>query len=229
LVVLLDDLENLSAVQDVLKTLKATLSIPSMRDARILFGLATTPSGWNEFANRQKHEPLSRFFRRIPLDNLTEEELSETVLQSVLGAGVSIDNEIVKRIFEYTQGHPYEMQVLGYHLFNNQISRRIELDVWEKGLQAAIGDLGFAVFDNWYAQASVQEAQVLRIVAEMGGKASRKEIDGLAREKRIRLSSGNIPKYLQRLVDKHLVEKKERGVYRIPDKLFCFYLNRIGD
>jgi AAA ATPase-like protein len=124
LVILLDELENFSQVPEIMKLLKATLSMPSLYEVPVLFGVATTPSDWEKLAATQRRSPLSRFLHRIGLETLSEGEFRETVTKTFRGAGVSVDDRLVTKMYEYTGGHPYEMQVLGYHIFDNHLSGR---------------------------------------------------------------------------------------------------------
>ena len=224
-IILIDDLDNFLAVSEIMMTLRQTLSMESIRKTKILVGIASTPNTWLELTSLSKHHPLSRYFMsRVELTPLNEQELRETILKSVAGTGVSFNSEILARVFQYTEGHPYEMQVLCYHLFNNQLSRRVETDVWDKALQAALNDLGLAIFDHWLNQASGEEAKVMRIVAEAAGPISVKEIQDLIGVGQVKISAGNIAKYLQRLTEKKLVSKTGRGLYTISDQMFSAYI-----
>lgn len=223
-VILLDDLDNFTSVSEIVMTLKQTLSMDSIKNTHILLGISSTPMNWRELTSIKKHHPLSRYFlSRVELAPLSEGELRETILKSLLGTGVSFSTEIITRVFEYTNEHPFEMQVLCNHLFNNQISRRVDMDVWDKALQTAIYDMGIATFDHWFTQASREEAKVLRAIAQSGMPVSVKELHKLAEESVLKVPPRNVAKYLQRLIDKKLIDKSGRGLYTVPDKLFRAY------
>ena len=225
LVILLDDLDNVLTVPEIVMTLKSTLSMDSVKETKILFGIASTSDAWLELTSIKKHHPLSRYFiSRVKLGKLKEDELRDTILKSLIRTGVSFGNEVIPRIYEYTEGHPFEMQVLCYHLFNNQISRRVDINTWDKALQTAIKDLGIAVFDNWFNQASKEERKVLRVIAEKSNPIMPKEIRSLAEKNKIRISLQSIRKYLQRLVEKKLIGRTDRGFYTISDRMFQVYI-----
>lgn len=225
LVILLDDLDNILTVPEIVMTLKSTLSMDSFTDTKILFGIASTSDGWMQLTSIKKHHPLSRYFlSRVELGTLKENELMETIIKSLIRTGVSFSQNVTQQVYEYTKGHPFEMQVLCNHLFNNQISRQVDIDVWDKALQTAINDLGAATFDNWFHQASKEERKVLRIIAEEENPVIPKEIRSIAEKNKIRIASQNIRKYLQRLVEKKLIRKTERGFYTIPDRMFQVYI-----
>jgi len=223
--ILLDDLDNFMAVSEIVMTLKQTLSMDSIRKTKILLGIAATPTMWQELTLVKKHHPLSRYFiSRVELGPLSENELRDTILKSLSGTGVSFSKEVMARVFEYTQGHPFEMQVLCNHLFKHQLSRRVEFSVWDKALQDALNDMGIAIFDYWFSQASADEAKVLLAIAKRENSVTAKEIQDMAKAGTVKVSSRNIAKYLQRLVEKRLASKSGRGSYFIPDRMFSAYL-----
>lgn len=229
-VILLDDLDNFMVVSEIVMTLKQTLSMDSIRKTKILVGIASTPTSWLELTSVQKHHPLSRYFlSRVELAPLNEGELRETVIKSLAGTGVSFNTDVITQVFEYTQGHPFEMQVLCYHLFNNQLSRRVDVDVWDKALQAALNDMGVAIFGHWFGQASGEEAKVLRVIAEAEGPMSAKQVSELASGGKVKISPRNVAKYLQRLVEKKLIFKSGRGSYTIPDQMFRVYVCTLAE
>ncbi|UCH96658.1 MAG: response regulator [Candidatus Aminicenantes bacterium] len=230
LVILLDDLENLMSVPGIVMTLKQTLSMDLIAGKKILVGITSTPSCWLELTAVKKHHPLSRYFlSRVELKPLKENELKETILKSLMGTGVLFAPGIINRVFEYTRGHPFEMQVLCNHLFNNQLSRRVDHEVWDKALQTALRDMGVAVFDNWFRHASEEEAKVLRIIAKEDSFVSVQRIQDLAKARKIKIAPKSITKYLQRLLEKELIIKSSRGLYTIPDFMFRTYIRTFSD
>ena len=225
LVILLDDLDNLLSIPEIVMTLKSTLSMDSVMGTKILFGISTTLDGWLELTSIKKHHPLARYFlSRVELKPLKDNELTDTILKSLIRTGVSFSNDVVTQVYEYTKGHPFEMQVLCYHLFDNQISRRVDTDTWDKALLTTISDLGVAVFDNWFKQASNEERKVLRVIAEKEAPLSPKKIHSLIEKNKLGIASQNIRKYLQRLAEKKLISKIDRGFYTIPDRMFQLYI-----
>ncbi|MDJ0900061.1 MAG: hypothetical protein QNJ55_14755 [Xenococcus sp. MO_188.B8] len=147
LVILIDDIENCLAIPEILVLLKSTFSMESVKKCKIILGLASPTLDWLELTSvrdrPQKHHPLTRFFfSQIKLHELSQEEVSTIAKNSLRGTGVSFSSEIIKLIFDYTNGHPFEMQSLCSHLFNNQLSGRVDIDIWDKALQDTLNDMG---------------------------------------------------------------------------------------
>jgi len=225
LLILLDDVDNFLPVPEILQTIQTTLLMSSIREAKILVGLALAQENWLTLTSARLHHPLARFFLpRVQLGPLTEDEVKTTIVKSLLETGVSFSPDILSNVYQVTDGHPFEMQILCHHLFNNQLSRRVGIDVWDKALGAAIDDLGAAVFDRWFHEASAEEAKILSVIASVQGPVSAKEVNEAAKAKKIRVSSPSIAKYLQRLSEKRIILRTSRGLYAIPDRMFRAYI-----
>lgn len=227
-VLLLDDLDNFTAVSEIVMTLKQTLSMDTLRKTKILVGISSTPANWLSITSVAKHHPLSRYFlSRIELSPLSENDIKHTIVNSLKRTGVMIEPDVVTKVYQHTGGHPFEMQVLCYHLFNNHLGRRITLDIWDKALLGALNDLGRAVFDTWYAQASGEEAKVLCLVADGDNDVSAREVQDAAKKEKVKVSRANVAKYLRRLAEKNLLTKSARGLFSIADPMFRMYVRTL--
>jgi hypothetical protein len=135
---------------------------------------------------------------------------------------VKFDDIIKKRVYEYSEGHPFELQVLCNFLYDNQIAGRVSEDTWEISLDTAITHLGEILFDYMYDSASPTEKEVLRALSE-----EYSPFESKALSKRLKkYKSEDVNKYLNRLVAKKLVIRKERGVFQLPDRMFREYVIR---
>jgi CheY-like chemotaxis protein len=223
--VLLDDLDNFASVPEAVLTLKQTLSMEAIRKTGLLFGVTATPRFWNRLTQRERHHPLSRFFlSRIALSPLRPDEFHDTITRSAASVGVHFDDEVIERAYAYTGGHPFEMQVLCYHLFDNQISRRVSPAGWEQALAAALDDMGMAIFDYWLSDMSADELLILQLMVAAGTTASAHDVRALAADAGVAVDSDGVSRSLQRLAGAGMVAKVERGRYTVPDPMFVAYL-----
>ena len=228
-VILIDELENFMTVPEIIMTLRSCLSMDSIKNAKILLGLSSTTSSWLTFTSVEKHHPLSRYFlSRVELKQLTEDELTSTVHQLLSDSGVSFSSEIMQRIFEYTEGHPFEMQLLGNHLFNNQLSGRVDIDVWDKALQDTLNDLGMAVFENWLDRVNSNEGKILNFIAQSENFVTDNEIQNLIQRENVDLVSNSFEDYIQGLLEKKLICKKGIGSYAIKDYMLKAYIRTLS-
>ncbi|MEW6619624.1 MAG: response regulator, partial [bacterium] len=207
MVVMLDDAHYFEPISGILTTIKQVLSNETIvKKTKILFVITCLPEKWNEFISLKRHHPVGRYFlSKINLPPLSKEELVYTVEKTLENTGVTFSPEVIERVYLYTHGHPFEMQVLCRNLYETQIAGKVDLAVWEKALQNTLVDLGTAIFDHWFNEASKGEAEVLKVFSFQETPLTKQEITQLLSERGSRISSGNIGKYLQRLVNKKLL------------------------
>lgn len=225
-VILLDDVQNLAAVSSVIDLLRAVLSKEEIiTRTRFLFVLASTTEGWDNFVN--KHDPVGRFFRRREMiGNLTLAE-TQAVLDSTLKeTGVSFAPQVITEIFRYTQGHPYELQLLASHLFEAQLMGKVGLTEWVPAFKNTLRELGEDYFESLYERASDREKEVLLVLAEARGALAQGEIRRIMIvEKRAKnFPVANIKNFLYRLQGKGLVKRLADGTFQILDPIFGEYI-----
>lgn len=219
--ILLDDLENYFVIPEILQTIQQTLMMDSIKRTRLLIGMATQGKNWARVAAIERHHPLSRFFvRRIELPPLTSIEVRETVFSSLTGTGIAFDNEIIERIFVYSQGHPFEMQAICYHLFNQQIQRRVTVDAWGPALRLAVEDLGATTFHFWLSQATELERYLLTNVARKESAISLKEIRAAVIDYPDDVEPSEVEGAVRSLCERGLLRRAGVGQFAVRDEMF---------
>jgi len=227
-VVLLDDTQNLMEVSNTIDILRAVLSSDDVINrTRFLFILSSTPAGWTSFID--KHDPVGRFFRkRLSVENLKEAEVMGTINMTLKGTGVIFDDAIRKNIFEYTAGHPYEVQLLASHLYDSQIEGSVKSGAWDSALNSTLKELGRDYFEYLLSKASDREKDLLKILAEEKKPVTIKDFTTMMivgkRAKKFPIA--NIKNFLYRLEAKGLVKRSEAGGFYIPDLMFSEFIAR---
>ncbi len=227
-VVLLDDVQNLMEVSNTIDILRAVLSNEDVvKKTKFLFILSSTPAGWASFID--KHDPVGRFFRKkLFVENLREEEAADTIDMTLKGTGVVFEEGVRRNIFEYTLGHPYEVQLLSSHLYDSQIEGRVNLGTWDNALNSALKELGRDYFDFLLSKASDREKDLLKILAEEKKSVTIKDFTTMMivgrRAKKFPIA--NIKNFLYRLEEKGLVKRSENGGFYINDMMFSEFILR---
>ena len=225
-VVLLDDIQNFNIKSGIIDILRSVLSKDEiLENTNYLFVLSSTPRGWQNFVD--KHNPVGRFFRkRIMLDNLTKEETTSIIDNSLKDSGVEFSQSVKKKIYEYTLGHPYEVQLLCSHLYDAQIGGKVKDEVFKKAFRNALDELGKDYFESLFRRASDREKEILGILAEEAKPLSISDIRSIMIiEKRTRsFPISNIKNFLYRLDDKELIRREELGKFKILDPMFSKYI-----
>jgi len=228
IIVFIDDLQNLLPISNSIDILRAVLSEDHILDkTRYLFVLSSTPSGWTIFMN--KHDPIGRFFRRrLNIGRLTKEEVIDTVTRTLYGTGVDFESDIKEKIYEYTKGHPYEVQLLSSHLYDAQIEGVVSGVSWESALTNTLNELGKNYFDSLFCRASDRERVLLKILCEEDRSISLKEFRTLMIVGRYakKFPIANIKNFLYRLEEKGIIIRDGSGNFDIPDKMFREYMLR---
>ena len=221
-VVLLDDVQNYQPISGYLTIIRNVLSDDAMiKNTGFLFILASTPEAWAQFLKR--HHPIGRYFTPIiKLNRLSSQQTIEVLNRTLDSSGVIFDDAVKKRVFEYSEGHPFELQVLCSFLYDNQIAGKVTEDIWEISLDMAITQLGDILLDHLYDEASPSEIEVLKVLSEENEPGGSKAIT----KKTKKFSSEAVNKYLNRLVSKKLLVRKDRGVFAFPDRMFKEYVLR---
>jgi hypothetical protein len=229
-VVLLDDLQNLLPISNTIDILRAVLSNDQIiRDTRFLFILSSTPGGWSNFLD--KHDPVGRFFRkRLSVENLDKDEVVNTVNETIEDTGVEFDSSVKENIFEYTGGHPYEVQLLSSHLYDAQIQGKVGSELWDTALNNTLKELGKDYFNSLLARASDREMDLLKILADEKRPLSIKEFREMMivgpRAKKFPIA--NIKNFLYRLYEKGIIMRNQEGSFDIPDRMFREFITRIN-
>jgi len=144
-IVLIDDIQNFSLIPQVIDILRLVLSKDDkdeiISQTNYLFVLSSTPQGWKYFID--KHDPIGRFFRkREKIDPLSRQETIKVIQETLKNTGVRFSEDIINRIYKYTLGHPYELQVLCSNLYESQIKGLVSKRQWETVFQITLSDLG---------------------------------------------------------------------------------------
>ena len=221
-VVLLDDLHNILAISNTIDILRAVLSKEEVvLNTRFLFVLSSTPSGWSMFVD--KHDPVGRFFRkRMNVENLGKADVVNMVDKTMENTGVVFEDSVKEKIFEYTNGHSYEVQLLSSNLYDGQIEGRVTDDVWGNALNNTLKELGKDYFNTLLTKASDREAYLLKVLAEERRPLSLKDFRNMMIVGRHakKFPIENIKNFLYRMKEKGIIRRTEDGNFDIPDRMF---------
>lgn len=225
---LLDDIQNIADLPQVLDIMRLVLSRDEiLKRCNYLFLLSSTPSGWQEFI--LKHDPIGRFFRKkIVLQNLSQQAVNYTIAETLRDTSVKFTDKILDLLYHYTQGHPYELQLLASHLYDNQIKGVVDERIWETSFLAALRDLGTEYFHSLWLRASEREREILKIIAEKKEWLAISDVRTiLITERRIRnFPIANTKNFLYRLHNKGLLRRDDHGRFCVLDTMFAEYVLR---
>jgi hypothetical protein len=163
------------------------------------------------------------------VENLKENEVMATIDMTLKDTGVTFKEVIRKNIFEYTGGHPYEIQLLASHLYDSQIEGEVKPEAWDSALNNTLKELGRDYFNFLLSKASDREKDLLKILAEEKKPIAIKDFTTMMivgkRAKKFPIA--NIKNFLYRLEEKGLVRRMDGGGFYIQDIMFSEFIARI--
>jgi len=223
-VVLIDDIQNFSSIPQVMDILRLVLSKDEViQKTRYLFILSSTPDGWRLFLD--KHDPIGRFFRkREALDCLSRGETLQIMEDILKDTGVSFSQEIKERIYTYTLGHPYELQVLCSNLYESQLQGKVDETEWDQAFKNALWELGRDYFEALYRRASGREETILLTLVRAKTDFTIAETAKTVAAKHKDFPLKNVKHFLYRLENKGLIKRTETKSFTILDPMFREYV-----
>ncbi len=226
LVVLLDDVQNYESVKQVLGILKNVLSDDDIiKKTGYLFALAATDEGWSGFL--RKNDPIGRYF--IPIvrvQNFSEENTRRIVDATLKNTGVTFTSDAKESVYEYTEEHPFQMQVFCMYLYENQIKGRVSGEQVDAALTQTLDELGPIILDPLYSSASEQERSVLRAMSSDYRVYAFDDILKQAAKLNVKVTQNTFGAIITRLHEKRLLVKLDRGKYKLASRLFHEFVSR---
>lgn len=225
-IVFIDDVQNYEKISEFLTLLKNVLSDDEIaKHTGYLFVLSSTSSGWEDFL--VKHHPLGRYFIPIvKLLNLEKERIPEIINGILRDTGVSFEKEVIREVVEYSEGHPFQMQILCDYLYESQVHGKVTMDCFESAFNNALDELGDIILEPLYTLASEQEKGTLHLMAENYTVTSVSEILSLLQGIQPQIDKKSLSVHLNRLKNKGLIQKVNRGHYKIISRIMSEYIRR---
>ncbi len=160
-----------------------------------------------------KNKPLYNIGKLYPLRKIPHHEFAEFISKKFKDTGFKIEDKIVYRILEITDGHPHYTQQLCHEIWNICLPMKfIKLEDVEKGVKKVMTGQSYAYETVWDLLRGKQKSLLLGLALE-GGKNvfSQSFID------QYDLSSpSNVQKAIKSLEKKGIVER-ENTEFEIPD------------
>lgn len=224
--VLLDDVQNYEKSPEFLTLLKNVLSDDEIaKRTGYLFILSSTSSGWADFL--VKHHPIGRYFVPIVrLSNLEKERIPEIINGILKDTGVSFEKGVIGEISEYSEGHPFQMQVLCDYLYESQVQGKVTMDYFESAFDSTLEELGDIILEPLYVLASEKEKGILHLMADNYAITSVSEVLSLLQRAQPQIDKKSLSVHLNRLKNKGLIQKVNRGHYKIISRIMAEYIKR---
>lgn len=164
-------------------------------------------------------EPFTRLFERFELNNFDLAGTSEAITKPIRIAGIHLEipEDVIEQIHNITDGHPFFIAGMMRDILRIHDKETLTLSDFEQIKPRLIEHLGRTKFEDDYNKATDAEKQILLNCAQLKNKIFSP----------LEIKSKSLSKLLERLANKELLVKLERGKYSLYHPLFKEYLENI--
>lgn len=222
MVLLIDDFDLVSNDAGVMKEVMLTLRNSLMKAVNDGVKATCVVSGVTLFKQVETiHGPLVRFFEPFELGNLDRDSAKYAITKPLGKMGVIFSDDVVERILDITEGHPYYVQEFCYVLYENKIKNRIDIDIFETSYPKILHDLARKMWRQRLAELGDVSIKILYLIAK-GNKTT--DVINTKGSELFEINPTNIRVTLTRLQKGGYISRVSRGEYELSDKLFGEYL-----
>ena len=177
--------------------------------------IAVAIAGLPELVSDLLNDKVLTFMRRAKREVLADvpvEEVADSLFETFNGAGMTLSRELAEQAAHATFGYPYMIQLVGYNVWDQVVSREhthvaaVEPSDVAVGIKAANDELGVAVCEPELAALSEKAVVFLAALAEFDGPAATADVARVM---------GATPQYAntyrRRLLDAHVLVEPRRG------------------
>ena len=221
LILLFDDLQKIMINEDSLKILSIiqnALVELNLQGKNIMFVAASSDEIF--FKVQDKLDSSLGIFEHYLIEPLSYNEVYEAINIAVKKENVSFSEEVIKEIYELSDGIPYYMQILAYSCFeeNNELT----VVEFEKSLTKTLNILAQREFKVLFDKSTTEERKILCLMAE----SSEKTLSYTYIKDNANLNS-EPSSLLKNLIDKNMIIKPKRGKYQLKNSLVKLYLQNL--
>lgn len=165
--------------------------------------------------------PLVRTFSPVILENFTEEESKIFIRKRLSFTKISIDDKLLKLVYEITEGHPFVLNAYMFTAYSKL--KHGESQFREEHFQAT--DIEFVkrvlshFFARFYDQAGENSKIILNEIAKKGGEIILSELSEILNK-----DTNEISPYLAKLTQDGAIIRIDRGKYKLFHRLLAKYI-----
>lgn len=171
----------------------------------------------------ESFSPLNRFFPSQRLMPLDKNSMREYILKRLATVKVGIDEVAIKYILEKCEGHPYVLVAICYLLFDslNENENHITSDVITRAKEKIDFKLGQDFFSPMFHPLTPKAREMIITIAKS---AKSLEFSFKDAVNWLNLPRNYVSPYIKELLRKGVLDKPDRGRYKIFHTLFLEYL-----
>ena len=224
LILLFDDLQRIMGNDETMKILSIlqnALVELNLQGKNIMF--VATGSEDIFYKIQDKLDSAVRIFEPYLIGPLSYVELCEAINVPIKKQNVFFEEDVLKEIYELSNGIPYYMQILAYSCFEeiNQ-DNKVTMAEFKKASLHSLNILAQREFKQLFSKSTTEERKILCLMAE-----SDETVLSYSYIKENANLNSEPSSLLKNLINKNMIIKPSRGKYKLKNNLFKLYLQNI--
>ena len=224
LILLFDDLQRIMGNDETMKILSIlqnALVELNLKGKNIMFVATGSEDIFNKI--QDKLDSAVRIFEPYLIGPLSYGEVCDAINIPAEEQSVFFEEDVLKEIYELSNGIPYYMQILAYSCFEeNNDDDKVTMVEFEKASVYALNILAQREFKSLFSKSTTEERKILCLMAE-----SDKTILSYSHIKENANLNSEPSALLKNLVNKNMIIKPSRGKYKLKNNLFKLYLQNL--
>ena len=172
---------------------------------------------------QDKLDSAVRIFEPCLIGPLSYDEVCDAINIPLEELNVIFEEDVLKGIYELSNGIPYYMQILAYNCFEevNEYNK-VTMTEFEKASMLSLNILAQREFKVLFAKSTTEERKILCLMAE----SDETVLSYSYIKDNANLNSEPSP-LLKNLIKKNMIVKPARGKYKLKNNLFKLYLQNL--
>ena len=224
LILLFDDLQRIMGNDETMKILSIlqnALVELNLKGKNIMFVATGSEDIFNKI--QDKLDSAVRIFEPYLIGPLSYGEVCDAINIPAEEQNVAFEENVLKEIYELSNGIPYYMQILAYSCFEeSNDDNEVTMDEFEKASMYALNILAQREFKSLFSKSTTEERKILCLMAE-----SEETILSYSYIKENANLNSEPSALLKNLVNKNMIIKPSRGKYKLKNNLFKLYLQNL--
>ncbi|WP_405310068.1 ATP-binding protein [Methanobrevibacter sp.] len=224
LILLFDDLQRIMGNDETMKILSIlqnALVELNLKGKNIMFVATGSEDIFNKI--QDKLDSAVRIFEPYLIGPLSYGEVCDAINIPAEEQSVSFEEDVLKEIYDLSNGIPYYMQILAYSCFEeNNDDDKVTMVEFEKASVYALNILAQREFKSLFSKSTTEERKILCLMAE-----SDETILSYSYIKENANLNSEPSALLKNLVNKNMIIKPSRGKYKLKNNLFKLYLQNL--
>ena len=224
LILLFDDLQRIitnDETMKILSILQNALVELNLNGKNIMF--VATGSEDIFYKIQDKLDSAVRIFEPYLIGPLSYEEVCEAINIPIKEQNLIFEEDVLKEIYELSNGIPYYMQILAYNCFEEiNKENRVTPVEFKRAALHSLNILAQREFKVLFSKTTTEERKVLCLMAE-----SNETVLSYSYIKDNANLNSEPSALLKNLINKNIVIKPSRGKYKIRNNLFKLYLQTL--